>query len=268
MSELRRQLWDLLPQLSDLSAATNSVMSLLAHLYGSSAAAGCTANGGGDSSSAAAAAVPMTEDDVAAATDELTQLVPRLWPFVRHMLSTVRGSVMQCLERMLAAAVTPPPPGVAAAAAAAPAAAWADAPPPLPAVASPPRWLQPLLPGLLQLVFQNVLVESEPRVQEASVRVWRLLVAAAAPAALRDLVSQEQLRALIQLATTQVCPRALAAATKVVTCVLERRCDWFGAWSLAAVARVSCRNPPTTMTSPHRATHHIPHCIRYLVLEQ
>eukprot|EP00198_Chlamydomonas_reinhardtii_P002616 XP_001691952.1 SNF2 superfamily protein [Chlamydomonas reinhardtii] len=49
VSELRRQLWDLLPQLSDLSAATNSVMSLLAHL-------------------------------------------------------TVRGSVMQCLERMLAAA--------------------------------------------------------------------------------------------------------------------------------------------------------------------
>ncbi|GIL55054.1 hypothetical protein Vafri_10704 [Volvox africanus] len=168
VAELRLQLWDLLPQLSDLSAATNSVMSLLAHLYGRGPGA-------------------------AAATDELTALVPRLFPFVRHTLSTVRASVMQCLERMLA----PPVPTAAVEEAVDPASAVAI---PLP----PPAWLQPLLPALVQLVFQNVMMEGEQRVLDASVRVWRLLVRCAAPATLCEAMAPEQFRALMALGSTQV----------------------------------------------------------------
>ncbi|EFJ48605.1 hypothetical protein VOLCADRAFT_60315, partial [Volvox carteri f. nagariensis] len=168
---LRAQLWDLLPQLSDLSAATNSVMSLLAHLYGSGPGAG------------------------AAASEELMALVPRLFPFIRHTLSTVRASVMQCLERMLA----PPPPAAGGGPESALAVAAAAAAP-LP----PPPWLQPLVPALFQLVFQNVMVEGEQRVLDASVRVWRLLVRCAAPATLCEALAPEQLRALMALGSTQV----------------------------------------------------------------
>ncbi|GFR50408.1 hypothetical protein Agub_g12625, partial [Astrephomene gubernaculifera] len=208
VSELRAQLWDLLPQLSDLSAATNSVMSLLAHLYGSGASSSSSSNASGGGGG------------VGGASEELTLLVPRLWPFVRHTLSTVRASVMQCLERMLSTAAAAGSGGASSAAAAptrcmaadaqhgvsdaadAPATAAADtADAPLQCY---PAWLQPLLPALLQLVFQNVMVESETRVLDASVRVWRLLVRCAAPAALQDSLSPEQLAGLLAMGATQV----------------------------------------------------------------
>ncbi|KAG2490891.1 hypothetical protein HYH03_010808 [Edaphochlamys debaryana] len=187
VSELRTQLWDLLPNLSDLSAATNSVMSLLAHLYGT---AGMAASGGGG------------EDD----GNELTELVPRLWPLVRHTLSTVRVSVMSCLERMLlpytrqstangqAHHPSPQPPAGSAGVLGGD---WTPA-------EQPPIWLQPLLPALLTLVFQNVILEGEPRVLDASLRVWRLAVRCAAPSALRETLSPELLRAWMTLASTQV----------------------------------------------------------------
>lgn len=37
-------------------------------------------------------------------------------------------------------------------------------------------WLQPLLPTLLQLVFQNLLLEMDERVQQASLGAWQLLL--------------------------------------------------------------------------------------------
>ncbi len=188
------QLWDLLPQLSDLSAATGSVMSLLAHLYGGAAAAAANP-------AALGSAVAPT-----AGSEELSFLVPRLWPFIRHTLSTVRASVMHCLERMLAAAVRTSAAFAAAAAAAGAAAPSAAAAPEseLTGLVLPPPWVQQLLSPLLQLVFQNVLVEGEGRVLDASVRVWRLLVRCAAPVMLREGLAPELLRGMMALAATPV----------------------------------------------------------------
>ncbi len=147
---MRSQLWDLLPQLGELSAATHSVMALLAHLYGPAVAPGraqsrgpagggpsMDAEGagnadGGEAGGEAGAAVGAVE------AGELAARMPRLWPFLRHALSTVRRSALQCLERLLRHRAPAPGGGGLRGAAA----------------SEPPAWLQPLLPALLQLVFQ------------------------------------------------------------------------------------------------------------------
>lgn len=151
---IRHQLWTLLVQLEELSPATMSVMQLLAHLY----------------------AQPASSH----VGDELAGLVPRLWPFMRHSLSTVRLATVQCLEQLLSASITQHAVG----------------------------WLQggAVLEGALRLVFQNLLMEGDDKVQQASLRVWQLLMDAVPPSNLLGVVMQGEqtslLRAFFALAST------------------------------------------------------------------
>ena len=73
------------------------------------------------------------------AADRLQALVPRLWPFFRHTLTSVRLATVRCLSSLLATST------------------------------SAADWLTPpLLSSGLQLAFQNLVLESNADVLRAS----------------------------------------------------------------------------------------------------
>ncbi|XP_014671630.1 PREDICTED: TATA-binding protein-associated factor 172-like, partial [Priapulus caudatus] len=78
-------LWDLLLDLDDLTAATNSMMSLLSSLLANSH-------------------VSYTHRGA-----ELHELVPRLWPFLGHSIKSVRRSALATLQTLVAMENTEPP---------------------------------------------------------------------------------------------------------------------------------------------------------------
>eukprot|EP00873_Tetraselmis_striata_P035112 jgi/Tetstr1/455376/TSEL_042208.t1 len=128
VGEVRDILWDILLDLQELSTSTASVMHLLAKLYSDPA---CQGN-----------------------RDDLTDLLPRLWPFLRHTLEPVRLAVLKCLQGVLDAE------------------------------ASPAEWLAPVAPEALALVYQNLLLEERDAVLDASSKLWDSLLARTPPAAL------------------------------------------------------------------------------------
>lgn len=73
-------LWDTLVELDDLTASTNSIMMLLARILSCPSVA-LQGTGGKDSS--------------------LTELVPRLWPFFRHNIKSVRLAALETLKTLL-----------------------------------------------------------------------------------------------------------------------------------------------------------------------
>ena len=75
-------LWDLLLDLDDLSPSTASVMKLLAELY--------TVHG---------------VASLGAGSVSLQELVPRLWPFLRHTIASVRLSAARTLEQLVQVSV-------------------------------------------------------------------------------------------------------------------------------------------------------------------
>lgn len=73
-------LWDTLVELDDLTASTNSIMMLLARIL-----------------SCPSVALQGTENGDA----PLTELVPRLWPFFRHNIKSVRLAALETLQTLL-----------------------------------------------------------------------------------------------------------------------------------------------------------------------
>ena len=71
-------LWDILLELDDLTASTNSVMILLSSLI-----------------------TITTESSELPALTELQDLVPRLWPFFKHNISSVRLSSLKTLKILI-----------------------------------------------------------------------------------------------------------------------------------------------------------------------
>lgn len=190
-AQVRQLLWDALLELEDLSPATASVMALLAEVYTTSpatAAAGEAAAGGGG-----------------AADSSLGQLVPRLWPFLRHSLTTVRHASLQCLTALLRTC---------------PVAA--------------------LLPGeelqrALRLLFQCLLLERHAEVLAAAQAAWQLLVQRSEPAALvAALTAQPTLGALFQLAATPA--HSSLDASLILTVPLPRKRATGGSSSKAQLA--------------------------------
>lgn len=120
----------------------------------------------------------LTRLQTAAPDMGLPALVPRLWPFFRHTLASVRLAAVRCLTALLGGGSDPnpgldsdpehaaeggPPPLVA--------------PPAMPDAASgllgvgsrPLDWLGAgVLAPALRLVFQNLVLEGDARVLEAS----------------------------------------------------------------------------------------------------
>lgn len=80
VQEVLVTLWDTLVELDDLTASTNSIMMLLARILSRPSVA-LQGTGGKDSS--------------------LTELVPRLWPFFRHNIKSVRLAALETLKTLL-----------------------------------------------------------------------------------------------------------------------------------------------------------------------
>lgn len=72
-------LWDTLVELDDLTASTNSIMSLLSGIL----------------------ACPTVNMDLLGAAGSLTELVPRLWPFLRHTIKSVRCAALMTFKTLL-----------------------------------------------------------------------------------------------------------------------------------------------------------------------
>lgn len=155
------KLWDILLDLDDLSPSTSSVMHLLAELYSQSEVV----------PKALGAVVPVQRQmidlneaiqlddhgDGVKADDNpylLSSLAPRLWPFMRHSISSVRHAAIRTLERLLEAgskgnSLT----------------GRIDS-----------FWPIPILGNALRIVFQNLLLESNEAIIQCSEQVWRLLL--------------------------------------------------------------------------------------------
>ena len=133
LPSLMNIVWDCLSELrDDLSASTGHVMDLLAKLcsYDSVIAAmmdNATAEGG----------------EIATSEHSFQKLVPRLYPFLRHTIPSVRSAVLRALQTFLRI------PGTQTK-------TWVDA-------------------KVLRLVFQNLLVERYDDVLELSFQVWNAL---------------------------------------------------------------------------------------------
>ena len=166
-------LWNALLELEELSPATGSVMTLFAEIH---------ACPGAD----AAAAATIGEGPT------LGALVPRLWPFLRHGLTSVRAATLRCLSALLRS-----------------------------------QPVSALLPGEelqrgARLLFQSLLLERSAEVLAAAQQAWQLLVQRAEPSALAEaLPVQPALGALFQLAATPA--HASLDASLMLTVPLPRK---------------------------------------------
>lgn len=154
-------LWDILLDLDDLSPSTSSVMNLLAEIYSQEE---MIPKMSGTVTSKGKQEFDLNEmvglDDPVEGTAgcenpyELSTLVPRLWPFMRHSITSVRYSAIRTLERLLEAGYK---------------SIMSECP-------STSLWSSFILGDTLRIVFQNLLLESNEEILHCSERVWRLLL--------------------------------------------------------------------------------------------
>ncbi|XP_068672856.1 TATA-binding protein-associated factor 172-like [Montipora foliosa] len=131
VQEVLVTLWDTLVELDDLTASTNSIMLLLAGILSCpSVAQQGTADGSNVS---------------------LTTLVPRLWPFLRHNIKSVRLAVLETIKTLLGGNPKQKP--------------GSDS-------GSNCLWLAPILQGSLRHVYQRFILESDSDVLELAYKVW------------------------------------------------------------------------------------------------
>ncbi|KAF3655863.1 hypothetical protein FXO38_06250 [Capsicum annuum] len=83
----------------------------------------------------------------------LSTLAPRLWPFMRHSITSVRYSAIRTLERLLEAEYKRSI-----------------------AESTSSFWPSFILGDTLRIVFQNLLLESNEEIVQCSGRVWRILL--------------------------------------------------------------------------------------------
>lgn len=178
-------LWDILLDLDDLSPSTSSVMNLLAEIYSQE-----------EMIPKMFGALTLKEkpefdlnevvclDDVGEGinTQEnpymLSTMAPRLWPFMRHSITSVRYSAIRTLERLLEA-------GYKKNAS-------------VPSTSS--FWPSFILGDTLRIVFQNLLLESNEEILRCSESVWRLLVQC--PVEDLETAAGSYISSWIELATT------------------------------------------------------------------
>ncbi|KAL0847999.1 hypothetical protein Bca101_021246 [Brassica carinata] len=154
-------LWDILLELDDLSPSTSSVMNLLAELYSQD---DMTLVMHEELSVGEGQNVDLNEmvhvesvrerSDVKESPYALSGLAPRLWPFTRHDITSVRFSAIRTLERLLEAGCRKN----------------------ISEQSKSSFWPSSILGDTLRIVFQNLLLESTEEILECSERVWRLLV--------------------------------------------------------------------------------------------
>eukprot|EP00041_Stephanoeca_diplocostata_P038978 m.1575863 g.1575863 ORF g.1575863 m.1575863 type:complete len:1877 (-) comp25308_c0_seq54:5766-11396(-) len=163
-------LWDALLDLDDLAVSTSSVLALLSDLV--------------------AVAARRRTDAAApgAALDRMLGLVPRLFPFFRHALTSVRAAVLRTLSSLCATAADLRGANV--------------------------NWLGEHLFPLLRLTYQNYLVEEADGVLEQTAALWATVVAAMPCADLAEVMQKWTGAWLGLLSTASGAP--LAATTTLV----------------------------------------------------
>ncbi|XP_016128822.1 TATA-binding protein-associated factor 172-like [Sinocyclocheilus grahami] len=112
-------LWNALLELDDLTASTNSIMTLLSSLL----------------------AYPQVRQ--CSTQQSLTVLVPRVWPFLRHTIASVRRAALETLFTLLSKADQ-----------------------------SCAVWLNPIMQDMLRHIFQSCILESNQEILELIQKVW------------------------------------------------------------------------------------------------
>ncbi|KAL6533717.1 btaf1 RNA polymerase II, B-TFIID transcription factor-associated, 170kDa [Orobanche hederae] len=154
-------LWDILLDLDDLSPSTSSVMNLLAEIYSQEQMVPKTF--GTLDSKERMDHLDLNEysqaDDLGEGMSSLenpymlSTLAPRLWPFMRHSITSVRLSAIRTLQRLLEAGYRR---------------SLTDG--------SSSFWPSFIVGDTLRIVFQNLLLDSNEEILRCSERVWNLLV--------------------------------------------------------------------------------------------
>eukprot|EP00887_Chlorella_sp_A99_P001519 scaffold8.g1519.t1 len=225
--EVQPLLWDALLGLDQLSPACASVMTLLARLYAP------THIGGGADGSAGAGASSTSNGKAAG----LCALVPRLWPYLRHGLASVRLAAAQCLGALLAAQ---PADELLPGAEMQRCARLLFQAHPAGCRALPMRAKRlNLLPCL-----QNLLVERSDDVLAASQQAWSSLVRRAPQPLLSAALPPPQLDALFRLACTPAHAALPAGDLLVIPPPVSSRGP--GAAAAAAAAAAGAARPPST----------------------
>ncbi|KAF7710283.1 TATA-binding protein-associated factor 172 isoform X2 [Silurus meridionalis] len=116
-------LWDALLELDDLTASTNSIMTLLSSLLTYPQVLQCSMQ------------------------QSLTILVPRVWPFLRHTIASVRRAALETLFTLLSKADQ-----------------------------SCAMWLNPILQDMLRHIFQSCILESNQEILDLIQKVWVELI--------------------------------------------------------------------------------------------
>ncbi|XP_068183061.1 TATA-binding protein-associated factor 172 [Antennarius striatus] len=119
-------LWDALLDLDDLTASTNSIMTLLSSLLVYPQVRQCSMQ------------------------QSLTVLVPRVWPFLRHTISSVRRAALETLYTLLSKADQ-----------------------------SCAAWINPILQEMLRHIFQSCILESNEEILDLVQKVWMELLSQA-----------------------------------------------------------------------------------------
>ncbi|XP_054654807.1 TATA-binding protein-associated factor 172 isoform X1 [Dunckerocampus dactyliophorus] len=116
-------LWDALLDLDDLTASTNSIMTLLSSLL----------------------TYPQVQQ--CSMQQSLTVLVPRVWPFLRHTISSVRRAALETLFTLLSKSDQ-----------------------------KCTVWINPILQDMLRHIFQCCILESNEEILELIQKVWMELL--------------------------------------------------------------------------------------------
>ncbi|XP_072292356.1 TATA-binding protein-associated factor 172 [Eucyclogobius newberryi] len=119
-------LWDALLDLDDLTASTNSIMTMLSLLL----------------------TYPQVRQS--SMQQSLTVLVPRVWPFLRHTISSVRRAALETLFTLLSKADQ-----------------------------NCSLWINPILQDMLRHIFQCCILESNEEILELVQKVWTELLSQA-----------------------------------------------------------------------------------------
>ncbi|XP_061359384.1 TATA-binding protein-associated factor BTAF1 isoform X2 [Gastrolobium bilobum] len=203
-------LWDILLDLDDLSPSTSSVMNLLAEIYSQEEMVpkmykvfklGDTemengVGGGGD----------YGEENPFV----LSTLAPRLWPFMRHSITSVRYSAIRTLERLLEAVYKRS----------------------LSELCSASFWPSFIFGDTLRIVFQNLLLETNEDILQCSERVWSLLVQC--PVEDLETAARSYMTSWIELASTPF-GSALDASKMYLPVAFPRKSQFRAAAKMRAV---------------------------------
>lgn len=153
-------LWDILLDLDDLSPSTSSVMNLLAEIYSHEDMVpkminASISNDNHEFNLNEGGCVDIVEGSTSQGNPfVLSTFAPRLWPFMRHSITSVRYAAIRTLERLLEAGYR------------------SNMSEPSPTS----FWPSFMLGDTLRIVFQNLLLESDAGILKCSERVWKLLL--------------------------------------------------------------------------------------------